>query len=179
VGHSLGGMLAPEIALRDGKVAGVVMLAAPARDLATVALEQFAYIRTLTPESGHAQIDTAVAQLKRLQAHEAPPEQSVLGAPAAYFYDLERRDQVAAAKRLDVPLLIVHGGRDYQSTGEDFRLWQEALSGRNTVKFVELADLNHLFMTGQGKATPAEYGQPGFVDPRLIDTLASFITGLD
>ena len=44
VGHSLGGMLAPEIALRDGEVAGVAMLAAPARDLATVMLEQFAGI---------------------------------------------------------------------------------------------------------------------------------------
>ena len=177
-GHSLGGMLAPEIALRDGAVAGVVMLAAPARDLATIMLDQFAYIRTLTPEAGRAQIDSAAALVKRLQSHEAPAGETVLGAPAAYFYDLETRDQVAAARRLAVPLLIVHGGRDYQSTDEDLRLWRAALAGRDDVEFLVFDDLNHLFMVGSGRATPAEYGQPGFVDLRVIEALVSFIAGL-
>lgn len=79
VGHSLGGMLAPEIGLKDDALAGVVMLAAPARDLATIMLDQFAYIRTLTPEAGRAQIDSAAALVKRLQSHEAPATENVLG----------------------------------------------------------------------------------------------------
>jgi hypothetical protein len=178
VGHSLGGMLAPEIALKDGRLAGVVLLAAPARDLATVMLDQLAYIRGLTPESGRPPLDSAIAQVERLAAGETADSVNVLGAPASYFYDLRERAAVASAMSLSVPLLIVHGGRDYQSTGEDFRLWREALAGRSKVEFLEFEDLNHLFMPGQGLATPAEYGQAGFVDQRVVQAIARFALGI-
>jgi uncharacterized protein len=173
-GHSLGAMLAPEIAARSGKAAGVIMLAAPARDLADVMVEQLAYVRGTVPEGQRAALDTALAAARRLAAHEASPEETVLGAPASYFYDLEARDHVAAARSLDVPLLVVQGGRDYQVTMEDFGLWQEALGGRENARLEAYPDLNHLFMTGQGMATPAEYARPGFVDARIVELIAAF-----
>ena len=36
--------------------------------------------------------------------------------------------------------------------------------------------LNHLFMAGEGKATPAEYERPGQVAPFVIDDIAAWLT---
>ncbi|MFR0836717.1 MAG: alpha/beta hydrolase family protein [Barnesiella sp.] len=44
LGHSLGGMMAPRIADRDGKLAGIILLAAPARKMGTLMAEQLRYI---------------------------------------------------------------------------------------------------------------------------------------
>lgn len=34
---------------------------------------------------------------------------------------------------------------------------------------------NHLFMKGGGKATPAEYDRPGYVDARVIEDIVMWI----
>jgi len=49
------------------------------------------------------------------------------------------------------------------------------LSSRTDVTFKLYPDLNHLFMTGTGMATPAEYEKPGSVVQTAIDDIASFI----
>jgi len=41
----------------------------------------------------------------------------------------------------------------------------------------ELSALNHLFQTGQGRATPAEYQREGHVAPEVVDDLAKWIAG--
>jgi fermentation-respiration switch protein FrsA (DUF1100 family) len=88
--------------------------------------------------------------------------------PIAVFVALhlanERGYQPAAvAKTLTMRLLVLQGARDYQVTTADFALWQETLSSRPNAKLMLYPDLNHLFMTGKGKSTPAEYEQPGHV----------------
>ena len=47
LGHSFGGYLAPRIAAQDGKLAGLIFLAANARPIEVVALEQNEYVATL------------------------------------------------------------------------------------------------------------------------------------
>ena len=36
-------------------------------------------------------------------------------------------------------------------------------------------DLNHLFMTGKGKAVPAEYEKSGFVSEAVVDDIAAWV----
>ncbi len=67
------------------------------------------------------------------------------------------------------------GGRDYQVTEADFKIWQSALSSRTDVTFKLYPDLNHLFVTGVGKATPEEYNKPGNVAQQVVDDIASWI----
>ena len=75
-----------------------------------------------------------------------------------------------------VPLLVLQGERDYQVTLDDFAGWKKALAGRKaTLK--SYPELNHLFMDGKGKATPAEYGKAGHVAKAVIDDVAAWITG--
>lgn len=180
LGHSLGAMLAPEIAQKAGsEVKGVIMLAASARPLAVVMREQLEYVGSLPSNADTAtqrQLRSMLDKLDLLERHALADTAKALGATAHYFYDLDRRDPVAMAERLHVPMLLMQGGRDYQVTMEDFALFQKALSGRKDVTFRAYPDLNHLFMTGQGKATPAEYaGKPGHVAEAVVDDIAAWI----
>jgi hypothetical protein len=178
LGHSLGAQLAPEIARRDGRLAGALMLAASARPIDAVMIAQLEYLSGLPlnamPEA-QARLGSMLAQVRRLMTREAPPSEVVLGAPASYFYALAERDDVAEALRLDVPLLLLQGERDYQATMQDFGIWQHALKDRPAT-FRSFASLNHLFVAGSGPATPAEYAQPGFVHEDVIMTIHDWIT---
>jgi predicted esterase len=52
LGHSLGGTAAPEIAQRDGQIAGLILMAASARPLDTVTLDQLQYLADNDPSRG-------------------------------------------------------------------------------------------------------------------------------
>jgi fermentation-respiration switch protein FrsA (DUF1100 family) len=100
----------------------------------------------------------------------------LFGAPAAYWLDLQGYDPAAVAAKLPQPLLILQGGRDYQvSPQDDFQGWKTGLAQKSNVAFKLYDDLNHLFMTGQGKSTPAEYETPGHVDGAVISDIAAWI----
>ena len=114
-------------------------------------------------------------QSDELSAHKMPATQNFFNAPASYYYDLDARDEVAIARSLDVPILILHGSRDYQAIEEDIRDWQTGLKGDAKVQVETLPGLNHLFIAGADKPTPAEYFAPGHVDATVIGTIASFI----
>ncbi len=79
------------------------------------------------------------------------------------------------AATLSVPLLVLQGERDYQVTIDDFRRWQEALSGKANVELRTYATLNHLFMAGEGPSTPQEYDVPGHVAPEVVNDIAAWI----
>jgi dipeptidyl aminopeptidase/acylaminoacyl peptidase len=66
-------------------------------------------------------------------------------------------DPAEAAKKVKQPMLILQGERDYQVTMEDYGRWQTALKGQPRVKFISYPTLNHLFVEGRGKSSPAEY----------------------
>jgi len=177
LGHSLGAMLGPSIAARDGHLAGLILLAGPARRFADVLRDQIRYIDSL---SGGADPGTKeiLGQLPALEAHTLPPDSVVLGVPAAYWYQLDTLRVTARARTLKTRMLVLQGGRDYQSTMADFALWQRALAGRSNATLKAYPDLNHLFVTGTGKATPQEYQGPGgHVAPAVIDDLIRWIGG--
>jgi dienelactone hydrolase len=114
-------------------------------------------------------------QADLLSAHKMAPTEKLLGAPASYFYDLDARDEVAIARTLDVPILILHGERDYQVIDGDIQLWQAGLKGIARVRFEEFPALNHLFIAGAGKPGPAEYDTAGHVDAGVVGAIAEFI----
>ena len=171
IGHSLGAIMAPEVARKARPVAGIVMLAPSGRKLPAVVVQQVRDIGQASPKE-LAEIER---QADEISAHKMPPAQFFFGAPASYYYDLDARDEVAIARTLDVPILILHGDRDYQVIDEDIRDWQNGLKGDPKVQVETFPALNHLFIAGAGKPGPAEYDTPGHVDGAVIGTIASFV----
>jgi fermentation-respiration switch protein FrsA (DUF1100 family) len=58
------------------------------------------------------------------------------------------------AAKLPQPMLILQGERDYQVSVQYFEGWKEGLTSKSNASFILYPDLNHLFMTSEGKSTP-------------------------
>ena len=182
LGHSLGGMLIPRIALGAPQCAGYIIMAGTCRPLEDVIVEQFSYLASLGGAQGEEakkQLDGLKAQVARVKdpklSLRTPAAQLPLGVPARYWLDLRAYHPLEVVRRVTQPMLVLQGGRDYQVTGDDFGRWKKALAGRSDVTFTVYPDLNHLFAEGKGKATPAEYGQPQHVAAVVIEDTARWI----
>jgi dienelactone hydrolase len=184
LGHSLGGMVAPRIGRQDPSLAGLVVLAGNTRPLEDIILDQVRYLDSLDggPTAGRAaQLEKVEAQVARAKDPKlsvgTPASELPLGIPAAYWLDLRGYDPATAAQTLDMRLLVLQGARDYQVTTADFAGWQAALAGHPNTRLILYPDLNHEFMTGTGKSTPAEYEKVGHVAEQVITDVVAWIKG--
>jgi hypothetical protein len=64
-------------------------------------------------------------------------------------------------------------------TKADFTLWEQGLRGRKDCAFRLYPSLNHLFIRGEGKSSPEEYLQPGYVDAEIVEDIARWVTELE
>ncbi|MCZ6602393.1 MAG: alpha/beta fold hydrolase [Planctomycetota bacterium] len=180
LGHSLGAMLAPRIA--NEAVAGLIIMAGPSRPLVELLLDQFEYISGLdgiVTEAERKNIEMvrdAIDQIEKLDPSKDAPEE-ILGVPPIYWLDLRDYKPAETARGVEVPMLILQGERDYQVKMVDFAGWKKALGERKDVTFKSYPSLNHLFIPGIGKSTPAEYTKSGHVHSEVIDDIARWITG--
>ena len=170
VGHSLGAQLAPEIGVRSGSVAGVVLLAPPGRPPWDVLLSQMRAIGA--PPDQVADVERKAALLRENKLGD----ETLLGVGGAYWRDWASRDGIAMAKKLGKPVLVVRGDRDYQVGEEDLAAWRDGLAQTKDATVSSLPGLNHLFIRGEGKSTPAEYEAPGHVDPVVIQMVRQFVS---
>lgn len=179
LGHSLGGTLAPEIAAADGKLAGIVIMAGVARPFGDVLIDQATYLSSFSQDKDTPERLTELkSTVDLLKAGRLKPGEMLLGADATYWYDLGKHDSQTALKHaasLTCGVLVLHGGRDYQATADDFALWKKTLSKNPRAACHLFDDLNHLFGKGSGKATPMEYTSDRKpVDPRVIQVIADW-----
>lgn len=72
-------------------------------------------------------------------------------------------------------MLVLQGERDLNVTLEDFRNWQQALSGDKTVVFKSYPKLDHLFYEGAGAASGADYARPRNIPQYVVDDIAAWI----
>ncbi len=185
-GHSLGGTVAPRVAAAARPVvpvAGLVILAGGATPLHRTIIRQIRYLASLSPAA--AASEPALATLERQAdlidsdqlSPSTPSADLPLGTPAPYWLDLREYDPVALAASLDLPILLVQGGRDYQATVEDdLARWQAGLAGGPPVTVGVYPEGNHLFIAGSGPSSPAEYGTPGHVDAQVVADVAGWLT---
>lgn len=179
LGHSLGGTVAPRIAVQTNELAGVILLAPASRGLYIVnALKQYEYIFSLDgkiDEQESKQIQELREQIERIQNRQLKESEVLLGASKAYWEDLLEYDPLETAKTLRIPILLLQGARDYQVTIEDYQMWQEALKEKQDATLKLYPDLNHLFIAGTGPSTPHEYQQPGNVSEQVIKDISDWI----
>ncbi len=181
LGHSLGGYLLPRIGAADPQIAGLIVMAGPVRPLEDLMLEQFTYIFGLDGISAEdqAQLDELAVQVARVKDPNLTAAAAVdglpLGTPASFWLDLRGYNPAEAARGLKQSMLILQGGRDYQVTSVDFDGWKSALASRSDVQLKLFPDLNHLFVAGEGKSTPAEYENEGHVAEEVVAEIAEWI----
>jgi dienelactone hydrolase len=182
LGHSLGAMLVPQIGREDPAITGLLCLAGATRPMEDVLLEQFTYgfsLKGKLSAEDRAELDKIKKQIARLRdpklSAQTPASELPLGVPAAYWLELRALYPPKVAGKFRQPILVLQGGRDYQVTMEDFAGWKKLLAGHRDARFRSYPDLNHLFMEGKGKATPAEYERAGHVARKVVVDVAEWV----
>jgi pimeloyl-ACP methyl ester carboxylesterase len=175
IGHSEGGTLAL-LAARHVPTAGVVLLAAPGRTLATILREQYSRpgpLRNAAPEAM-----SIIAALERGESvAEIDPRLAAAFRPSVqpYLRSLILLDPVPLARDLRAPLLIVGGGRDFQIGKSDF----DALSAsRSDAAAYWDPDMAHTLKMSRAdpQSVQRAYTDPSQpLAPSLSDRVAEFI----
>ncbi len=178
LGHSLGGQFAPKIATTDNHLAGIIMMAAPARRFEDVVLDQMEFLlpQQMPHEKALVQIKLATEQVERIRKHrysDTTSASQLLGLPATYWEYLLHEDQIKTTLSLSIPVLILQGDKDFQVGPKDFEIWKEALVKNNNVSFMLFPGLYHLFMPGQGTFT--DYQTASNVSENVINVIAGWV----
>jgi uncharacterized protein len=181
LGHSMGGKLLPRIFVGNPRIAGLISLAGSTRPTEEILLEQMRYLLSLDSARDEEEKRRQLAELERTAARIRDPalpatsREVLLGALPPYWLDLRGYDPPALARKLRARMLILQGGRDYQVTVEDFARWRRALGDLDEVAFKLYPRLNHLFVAGEGRSSPAEYQIAGHVDREVVEDIARWI----
>jgi dienelactone hydrolase len=157
LGHSEGGELVLGIALAGAPLRGVIMLAPLPMNY------------------------TAMIERQIVRAHVSAAGQSQLRAAekTAYIASFNAVDPVQEVRQVRQPILLVHGSNDPNVTDDDLRPFIAAAKAAHPSTFtdVELAGDSHLFaqISSADAVAGVDLQTPETLDPRLIDTLATWL----
>ena len=119
------------------------------------------------------QINMQVEKIKGLKESSG---EIILGYPDSFWYSLNQIDVADIVKNLNIPIFIAQGSKDFQIYADiDYLAWQDLLKDRDNVVFRLYDNLNHLFMTSNGKMDLSEYNIKTTVDQQVIDDIANWI----
>jgi dienelactone hydrolase len=181
LGHSQGGMLAPQMALTDKTLAGIILMAGPSRPLEDVILEQTE--RGLADKSSKPEFEVKILETLRAVASKAKagmltsdtPSADLMGMSATYWLSLLGYRPTVDAAKLTLPILILQGEADGQVTMADFDGWKKALAGRKNVAFKSYQKLSHHFTPSDGKGSASEFSRPANVPEVVVNDIAAWI----
>ena len=135
LGHSLGGMLAPRIAIANKQITGIIIAAGTAQPIENVIVQQLKYLASLPggdSDEMKKQIEAADRAKEEIESPSLKPDGTVnvlgIQIPGSYFLDLRDYRPAEVAAQLQIPILVLQGGRDYQVTAQDYDLWKAALA---------------------------------------------------
>lgn len=193
LGHSLGGIVAPRIAA-EAALDGVVIMASSPRPLHLIWYDQSQQHISDTLDRGDMDLEAAEAARALLATQLAEAE--AIGTmtpealattilfdtfPAMYELSIIQSLPLPFIGRYHTPVLVVQGGRDFQTTvADDFQLFVEGTQGMDHVTLILYDGLNHLMMPAYRQEGPLvidvmEYAIPGTVCPEFLADLLAWI----
>jgi pimeloyl-ACP methyl ester carboxylesterase len=177
IGHSEGSLIGM-VAAREARADAYVSLEGAGRKAQDILAEQLK-AQPLPPEM-FAQIQHILASLS---AGSTPPPDSVppMLAPLfrasvmPYLISWFKYDPAAEIAKLDIPVLIIQGTTDIQTSMTDA---QALAAGNKSAKFIQIEGMNHILkeVSGNRLAQIPKYSDPTLpVVPKLLDGIAAFI----
>ena len=180
LGHSLSGYLIPRIAAKTDSCAGYIMMAAPARALDELLIEQVTYLAKLdgnVTKEEQAAIEQYKQDQQDLRRIDELSDAKMFfgGMSKAYMKDLLRYDAIQQAADIKAPVLCAQGLRDYQVTDKDQAIWRKHFEKQKNWTFTSYPKATHLMIDGEGTPSNEEYKTKGHVNQRFIDDIVKFI----
>lgn len=179
LGFSQGGYLTPRIAELLPDAAGYILVSSPAEHIKNYLKEQYEYLAMedgqISP-SEYDLINQISEDIDKLgKPSQIPDDEKVQGFYKDYWIDLNTYNPLQDASKITVPVLLLHGERDYQVTNKQFNFWQDAFLGSENWEFKSYPELNHFMMKGEGNSYSDEYKEKNYVDEQVIQDIANFI----
>jgi len=199
LGHSEGGYLAPLLAAEDKTIAGVVLLAAPARSLDQITRWQVEALQRLggSNESLIAQVlaqqDQFIAFVKASKGEWADSSLETLKSAMPWITEDQAgamravslvwlrehylEDPLAALRRVTCPVLVVQGEKDLQVPASEAELLEKTLreAGNTDVTVEILPDLNHLLRHHPEEPNLAYQHLDEPLDPRVVAAVTTWV----
>jgi uncharacterized protein len=170
LGHSEGGELVPSVAIADGRLRGIVLLAPPALPLEQILLQQL--VRTATPANR-----AALEQQDRIEL-DAIASGKKTGAYDAWLRSSFGIDPAAIIADVPCPILIVQGMKDIQVLPSDTpRLVNAARAANRELSVTMLPGDDHIFirLASGEDSTGVEYYVPSYLDPALFTAIETWL----
>lgn len=162
-------------------VAGLVLLAAPARPLLDIVIEQNRRLAVLddgkTSDAERDAINALVQQVRGVRDAATDARRRPMGLSGGLLAQRRRRGRGGRSTAGDLPMLVLQGARDIQVVDADWQRWKESTFHDGSRSHSSCSTVNHLGIAGDGDGSLAEYQQPGHVDATLIDEVAAWIKG--
>lgn len=177
VGHSEGSLIGM-VAAREAGADGYVSLEGAGRKAQDILHEQLS--KQLPPEL-LATSDRIMAQVSNGATPDSvPPMLAPLFRPSVvpYLISWFKYDPAAEIGKLTVPVLIVQGTTDIQTSLTDAKA---LATGNPSAKFVAIEGMNHILkeVSGDRMAQIPKYSDPSLpVVPKLLDAIGEFIKSL-
>lgn len=186
VGHSMGAMLAPRIDAEGGKYKGLILMAGSPRRLEEIMLDQNKEVLRSTKGFVHWIVKKQVAKLSamfdglyELSNEDAKKVKVGGGTTLYYFKEMGEHRAEDYLRKLEKPVLIMQGEKDFQATAEkDFLAYQELLAGKDNVTFKLYEGLNHAFVPsiyGELMKAKQEYNVEQHIGESVIGDIAQWI----
>ena len=183
LGHSEGGLVALEAVQDDQGICGVLLVASVGRPFGTILREQ------LKANPANAIIlEQAFSAIDRLETGERvnttnlhPGLQGLFNRDVqGFLIDAMSRDPAKLAENAKVPMLVVAGGKDIQTSVTDAKVLAEV---RPDAMLVVIDDMNHVLKAVEGDtraANLAAYSDSSLpIHPDLVDAVAAFVSAPD
>ena len=185
LGHSMGAMLAPRIDAEGADVKGLILMAGTPYRLEEVVLRQLKQANGSNPllnwfvGQEYRVMAKKFSGLYRMSDDEAKKKKFAGNLSLYYFKEMGQKTAVDYLLESVKPVLILQGGRDFQVLAEDdFRRFQELLSGRENTRFRLYPELNHAFVEAiydDILKASKEYRVERHIGETVIGDIASFI----
>ena len=180
LGHSEGGLVALAAAQKAQGVCGVLLVASVGRKTGVILREQLQANPANAPilPDALAAIDALEAG-ERVSVEGLHPALQGLFNPAVqgFLIDMMAQDPAALVSALEVPALIVSGGKDLQTPVSDGKALAAA---QGKAKLVVVPDMNHVLKRVEGEGRVANlgtYADPSLpIHPDLVDAIADFVS---
>ena len=186
VGHSMGGMLAPRIDAEGGNYRGLIIMAGSPRRLEEIMLDQNADVLNATKglvrwivKKQIAKITELFDGLYQLSDEEAKKKKVGGGTTLYYFKEMGEHSAADYLEKLEKPILIMQGEKDFQATVEkDFEAYKQLLLYKSNITFRLYENLNHAFVPsvyGNIMKAKQEYNNEQHIGEDVIADIANWI----
>lgn len=185
LGHSMGGLLGPEIC-EVGGFAGLIIMSGTLRSLPEMVIGQMTYIYGLSyTESQVAELlepykqEFEAYRTATALTDEEAKKVTFMGTSAYYFADMDKRDQTAYLTGTEKPVLIIHGSMDYQCPADiDFAAYEALTEGMDNVTCILYPGLTHTMnksLKTTGLGVPLDYYAKTHVAEEVLEDVTMFI----